>query len=112
MERHDAIIQANRDRLRPILMTTIALVAGMTAAGAVQWAGRRHQSIDRRAGGRRPIALSAADPFGGAGLYSLFDDLARSHIWSRMGGFAGARLWTRAPARGHSGRIVAGTFEQ
>src|SRR5260370_2075677 len=30
MERHDAIIQANRDPFRPILMTTIALFPAMT----------------------------------------------------------------------------------
>ena len=100
-----AIIQANRDRLRPILMTTIALVAGMMPLIISQRRRARHEPLHRRAGCRRPIALLAADALAVPVFYSLFDDVGRSRVfaraWSRVGGtFAWVRR--RATATAHN----------
>ncbi|MCS7314609.1 MAG: efflux RND transporter permease subunit [Bryobacteraceae bacterium] len=84
MERLEAILRGCEDRLRPILMTTATLVAGMIPMAVGTGAG---------AGTRRTVAVVV---IGGQSLcllltllvtpvvYSLFDDLAHSPAWGRL----------------------------
>ncbi len=86
MPRPEAIVKGCLDRLRPILMTTAALVAGMIPLALGGGAG---------SGSRRSVAIIV---IGGQTLcllltllvtpvaYSLFDDLAHLGLWNRLKG--------------------------